>query len=75
MNDKLTHDIQGNIVCAIHRDASVMNRDNECSTCLDDAHERRLNVRAMMGDAFDRMQRVLTSPAMVKIINEGNNDE
>jgi hypothetical protein len=32
-------DRQGNIVCTLHMDASVMNRDNECTECLDDAHE------------------------------------
>lgn len=35
----LTTDPQGNVVCAIHRDASVMNQFDECDECLDDAHE------------------------------------
>lgn len=40
-----TTDIQGNIVCVIHRDATVMTRDNECSECLDDAHEQSIIAR------------------------------
>lgn len=40
-----TTDAQGNIVCIIHRDASVMTRDNECSECLDDAHEQSIIAR------------------------------
>jgi hypothetical protein len=35
-------DAQGNEVCPIHRDASVMNGDGTCAECLDDAHEATL---------------------------------
>jgi hypothetical protein len=45
MKQKLTTDTQGNIVCAIHRDATVMNKHNECDECLDDAHEAEILAR------------------------------
>lgn len=32
----MKHDVDH--VCDIHRDASVMNSDGTCETCLDDAH-------------------------------------
>jgi hypothetical protein len=38
-------DIYGNIVCSIHMDASVMNRQDECNECLDDAHEAEILSR------------------------------
>jgi hypothetical protein len=45
VTQKLTTDTQGNIVCAIHRDATVMNKHNECDECLDDAHEAEILAR------------------------------
>jgi hypothetical protein len=41
----LTTDSQGNIVCADHLDASVMNKHDQCETCLDDAHEAEILAR------------------------------
>jgi hypothetical protein len=38
-------DHQGNIVCKEHRDASMMNRNNECDECLDDAHVLEILAR------------------------------
>jgi hypothetical protein len=38
-------DKQGNIVCSIHMDASVMNKHDECNECLDDAHEAEILAR------------------------------
>ena len=35
-------DKQGNIVCSLHMDASVMNKHDECDECLDDAHEAEI---------------------------------
>ena len=35
-------DNQGNIVCSIHMDASVMNKHDQCDECLDDAHEAQI---------------------------------
>jgi hypothetical protein len=38
-------DSQGNTVCSIHMDASVMNRHDQCDECLDDAHEAEILSR------------------------------
>ena len=38
-------DNQGNIVCSIHMDESVMNSHDECNECLDDAHEAEILSR------------------------------
>lgn len=35
-------DSDGNIVCSLHIDASVMNKHDECNECLDDAHEAEI---------------------------------
>ena len=35
-------DSDGNIVCSIHMDASVMNKHDECNECLDDAPEAEI---------------------------------
>jgi len=36
---------RGDIVCSIHMDLSVMNANNECDECLDDAHEAEILKR------------------------------
>lgn len=36
---------QGDIVCSIHMDLSVMNAHDECDECLDDAHEAEILAR------------------------------
>jgi hypothetical protein len=38
-------DHQGNIVCSIHLDASVMNKHDQCNECLDDYHEAEMIAR------------------------------
>lgn len=38
-------DRHGNIVCALHMDASVMNKNNLCDECLDDAQEAEILAR------------------------------
>ncbi len=38
-------DDQGNIVCLIHMDASVMNKHDQCNECLDDAYEKQILAR------------------------------
>jgi hypothetical protein len=38
-------DSQGNTVCSIHMDASVMNRHDQWDECLDDAHEAEILSR------------------------------
>jgi hypothetical protein len=35
----------GIIVCSLHCDESVMNSDDQCDECLDDAHEREIMAR------------------------------
>lgn len=37
-----TVDAAGNIVCRIHRDASVMDANDVCGECQDDAHEQEI---------------------------------
>ena len=36
---------QGDIVCSIHMDESVMNAHDQCDECLDDAHEAEILAR------------------------------
>ena len=38
-------DHQGNIVCLIHMDASVMNKHDQCNECLDDSRETEIGAR------------------------------
>jgi hypothetical protein len=38
-------DDEGNIVCSIHMDASVMNKHDQCDECLDHAHEAEILAR------------------------------
>ena len=45
MKRPTTLDRDGNVVCAIHLDAGVMNRNEICDTCLDDEHEASLYDR------------------------------
>jgi hypothetical protein len=35
----------GNIVCSDHMDASVMNKNNECTECLDDIQQCEILAR------------------------------
>jgi hypothetical protein len=40
------HELGGLVpACPVHCDASVMNSDNECNECLDDAHELEIRQR------------------------------
>jgi hypothetical protein len=38
-------DYQGNVVCSVHMDASVMNRNDECCECLDDIQQAQILSR------------------------------
>lgn len=62
-NTNLTTDPQGNVVCAIHLDATVMNRFDECDECLDDAHEASILSRSRTEDAMLNLMIDILAPA------------